>query len=203
MKHIYPIFDDIVGRKSKEHRLKQNSIVVWLIGLSGSGKSTIAKNVEKQLFQQGYLTQLLDGDNLRSGLNGDLGFTQNDRVENLRRTAEVAKLFKDAGFVTIVSFITPTEASRKRAKDIIGVQDFVEVFVKCPIEVCEQRDVKGLYKKARAGEIEDFTGISAPFEAPQHADLVLESDQRTLVDCVAALEAVILQRISRGETPEK
>ena len=197
MKHIYPIFDQIVGRKSKENALSQKSIVVWLIGLSGSGKSTIAKNLEKSLFSNGYFTQILDGDNLRFGLNGDLTFTDDDRQENLRRTAEVAKLFKEAGIITIASFITPTHKSREHVKAIIGETDYCEVYVNCPIEVCEKRDVKGLYKKARAGEIPNFTGISAPFQEPLAPHVVLDSANSSIEDCVAKLEAFILPRISQ------
>lgn len=197
MKHIYPIFDQIVGRKSKENALNQKGIVIWLIGLSGSGKSTIAKNLEKRLFANGFFTQILDGDNLRFGLNGDLNFTDADRKENLRRTAEVAKLFKEAGIITIASFITPTHESRIQVKQIIGETDYCEVYVNCPVEVCEQRDVKGLYKKARAGEIPNFTGISSPFEEPSSPHVVLHSANDSIEDCVAQLEAVILPRISQ------
>ncbi|MGB0430930.1 MAG: adenylyl-sulfate kinase, partial [Bacteroidia bacterium] len=178
MEHIYPIFDEILDRKSKENRLEQRGKVIWLIGLSGSGKSTIAKTIEKKLFQEGFITQLLDGDNLRFGLNGDLTFNANDRVENLRRTAEVAKLFKDAGLVTFCSFITPTEESRQKAKTVIGNDDYIEVYIDCPLEICEQRDVKGLYKKARSGEIPNFTGISSPFEEPVNAAISLKSGER-------------------------
>lgn len=187
LSHIYPIFDQILDRKSKESRLQQKGLVIWLIGLSGSGKSTIAKNFEKRLFQEGTITQLLDGDNLRSGLNSNLGFSAADRVENLRRTAEVAKLFKEAGIVTICSFITPTNASRESVKEIIGSDDYAEIYVNCPLEVCEERDVKGLYAKARAGEIPDFTGISSPFEEPQQADLVLKSAEHDVDTCVDQL----------------
>lgn len=197
MKHIYPIFDQIVGRDQKENLLNQKGIVLWLVGLSGSGKSTIAKGLERKLFEKGFYTQLLDGDNLRSGLNNNLNFTDDDRKENLRRTAEVAKLFMNAGVVTIASFITPTTESRNGIKDIIGQDDYAEIFINCPLEVCEERDVKGLYKKARSGEIPFFTGISSPFEAPTNPDLELRTDQKSLIDCVSELEAFILTRISR------
>lgn len=197
MKHIYPIFDQIVGRDQKENLLNQKGIVLWLIGLSGSGKSTIAKGLERKLFEKGFYTQLLDGDNLRSGLNNNLNFTDDDRKENLRRTAEVAKLFMNAGAVTIASFITPTEESRLGIEDIIGHDDYAEIYINCPLEVCEQRDVKGLYKKARSGEIPFFTGISSPFEAPENPDLELRTDQKSLIDCVSELEAFILTRISK------
>lgn len=196
MEHIYPIFDQILGRETKEARLNQRGIVVWLIGLSGSGKSTIAKELEKRLFQKGYITQLLDGDNLRSGLNGDLKFTDEDRRENIRRTAEVAKLFKEAGLVTICSFITPTEQSRTAIAEIIGREDYCEVYVDCPLEICEERDVKGLYKKARAGEIPNFTGISSPFEEPKKASISLKSGEHTVEDCTDQLLNFILPLIT-------
>jgi adenylylsulfate kinase len=196
LEHIYPIFDEILDRKSKENRLQQKGKVIWLIGLSGSGKSTIAKTIEKKLFQEGFITQLLDGDNLRFGLNGDLTFSSQDRVENLRRTAEVAKLFKESGIITFCSFITPTEASRQKAQAIIGSNDYIEVYIDCPLEVCEQRDVKGLYKKARAGEIPDFTGISSPFEEPKNAAISLKSGSKSLDECVEELYQFILPLIS-------
>lgn len=188
MSHIYPIFDQILDRKSKEARLEQKGRVIWLIGLSGSGKSTIAKHFEKAIFQEGVITQLLDGDNLRAGLNGNLGFSVDDRKENLRRTAEVARLFKEAGIVTICSFITPTHESRATVKEIIGTDDYIEVFVDCPLEVCEERDVKGLYAKARAGEIPDFTGISSPFEKPDSPHLRLKSAEKSVEACVEELK---------------
>jgi len=196
LEHIYPIFDQILSRESKEARLKQHGKVIWLIGLSGSGKSTIAKTIEKRLFSEGFITQLIDGDNLRFGLNGDLGFSETDRVENLRRTAEVAKLFKDAGIITLCSFITPTEESRNQISNIIGKNDYIEVYIDCPIEICEERDVKGLYKKARAGEIKNFTGISSPFEEPVNANIKLKSGQNTLDECVNQLYEYILPIIS-------
>lgn len=199
MEHIYPIFDQILDRKSKEHRLKQHGKVVWLIGLSGSGKSTIAKTIEKKLFAEGFITQLLDGDNLRTGLNGDLGFSATDRAENLRRTAETAKLFKEAGIITFCSFITPTQEARHTTSKIIGNEDYIEVYIDCPVEVCEQRDVKGLYKKARAGEIKDFTGISAPFEEPEQPAVRLKSGEKSLDECVEALYQYILPIISFKE----
>ena len=196
MEHIYPIFDQTLDRKSKEHRLNQHGIVIWLIGLSGSGKSTIAKELEQRLFKKGFITQLLDGDNLRSGLNGDLDFTANSRDENLRRTAEVAKLFKESGIVTLCSFITPTEESRAKIASVIGAQDYCEVFVDCPIEICEERDVKGLYKKARAGEIPNFTGISSPFEEPINANIRLKSGEESIETSTDRLYQYILPLIT-------
>src|SRR5690606_635109 len=146
--------------------LGQSGLCVWMTGLSGSGKSTIAAGLERRLHAEGVHTMVLDGDNVRTGINGNLGFSDADRTENIRRIAEVAKLFVHNGTVTICCFVSPTIAIRERAKAIIGAEDFVEVFVDTPLEECERRDVKGLYAKARAGEVEEFTGISAPFEAP-------------------------------------
>jgi adenylylsulfate kinase len=146
---------------------------VWLTGLSGSGKSTIAVQLEKHLLERGVRTYILDGDNIRHGLNKNLGFSPEDRTENIRRIGEVAKLFTEAGLVTLTAFISPYRADRDQVRSIMQEGDFVEVFVDCPVEVCEERDVKGLYKKARAGEIKEFTGISAPYEAPAKAELTI------------------------------
>ena len=155
-----------VDRKDRNTLKGHKSIVVWFTGLSGSGKSTLANMVEKELFDRSVHTFALDGDNVRGGLNNNLGFSRDDREENLRRVAEVAKLFLNSGTVVIASFISPLNSDRNFIKEIIGDEDFVEVFVNTPLEVCEARDVKGLYKKARAGEIKNFTGIDAPYEAP-------------------------------------
>jgi adenylylsulfate kinase len=154
-----------------------------MVGLSGSGKSTLARALENELHQQGHLTQLLDGDNLRTGINNNLGFSEQDRLENIRRAAEVSKLFMNAGLITICSFISPTEEIRTIARNVIGEQDFFEVYINAPFEVCEQRDVKGLYKKARNGEIKNFTGLDAPFEAPQNPAVEVRTDQKTLEEC--------------------
>ena len=180
MENIHPIFDKILGRKEKETLLKQKAIVVWMVGLSGSGKSTLAKALEQDLYEKGYTTMLLDGDNLRTGINNNLGFSEADRIENIRRAAEVSKLFASAGIITICSLISPTEEIRKMAENIIGKEDYYEVFINCPFEVCEQRDVKGLYKKARAGEIKNFTGISDPYEAPVNPELIVDTGNQTL-----------------------
>lgn len=166
MENIHPIFDKIVSRSAREMRLGQLSKVLWMTGLSGSGKSTIAAGVEKELFAQGYFVQILDGDNVRSGLNNNLGFSIEDRAENIRRIAELAKLYLNSGVITICSFISPTIEIRAHAQSIIGAADFLEIFVDTPLEVCEARDVKGLYKKARSGQIKGFTGIDSPYEAP-------------------------------------
>ncbi|MBI3141334.1 MAG: adenylyl-sulfate kinase [Bacteroidetes bacterium] len=196
MKHIYPIFDQLLGKNEKERLLKQRGKVIWLIGLSGSGKSTLAKALERRLYTAGFASQLLDGDNLRHGLNADLGFTDQDRAENLRRTAQVARLFKESGIVTICSFITPTENTRQTVRDIIGAEDYLEVYVDCPLDMCEQRDVKGLYKKARAGEIKDFTGISAPFEPPLSPDISIQTALLPLDDSAEQLFQFVLQKIT-------
>jgi adenylylsulfate kinase len=169
--NIHPVFDTLLNRESKEKLLSQRAKVIWFTGLSGSGKSTIANGVENDLHLMGYLTMILDGDNVRSGINNNLGFSEADRNENIRRIAEVAKLLMQSGVIVICSFVSPTEELRNLARNIIGKEDFVEVFINTPIEECERRDVKGLYAKARKGEIKDFTGISAPFEEPKSADL--------------------------------
>ncbi len=184
MENIHPIFDQVLARTSKESLLNQKGIVLWFVGLSGSGKSTIAKALERELHQAGKLTMLLDGDNLRTGINNNLGFSEADRKENIRRAAEVAKLFAGNGIITICSFISPTEEIRQMAKEIIG-SDYFEVFINCPLEVCEQRDVKGLYQKARRGEIKNFTGIDSPFEHPVHPFIEVHTDLKSLDDCKA------------------
>lgn len=181
--HIHPIFDRILQRSDREAQLKQRSKVIWMTGLSGSGKSTLALALERALYEKGFVAQVLDGDNIRSGLNRDLHFSEADRQENIRRIAEVAKLYLDSGIIVICSFVSPTRAIRGMARDIVGEKDFVEIFVNTPLEVCERRDVKGLYAKARAGEIADFTGISAPYEAPEHPDLEVLTSDRDVEDC--------------------
>jgi len=174
--NIHPVFDAILGRADKEALLKQRAKVIWMTGLSGSGKTTIAITLEQKLKEKGFLTQVLDGDNVRTGINNNLGFSESDREENIRRIGEVTKLFLNCGIITINCFVSPTKIIRANAKKIIGADNFVEVFVNTPLEICEQRDVKGLYKKARAGEIKDFTGIDAPFEAPLDPALDVKTD---------------------------
>ncbi len=169
--HIHPIFERLLQRSDKETQLRQRAKVLWLSGLSGSGKSTIAEYLEKNLHAAGFFTMLLDGDNVRTGICNNLGFSEADRHENIRRIAEVAKLFCNSGIITICCFVSPTVALRQMARDIVGEADFMEVFIDTPLEICEQRDVKGLYAKARRGEIKDFTGISAPFEAPENPEI--------------------------------
>lgn len=169
--------------------------MIWFTGLSGSGKSTIAIALERELQQRGILCRILDGDNIRSGINNNLGFTAEDRVENIRRIAEVGKLFVDTGIVTLAAFISPNNELREMAARIIGRDDFMEVYVSTPLEACEQRDVKGLYAKARRGEIKNFTGISAPFEAPLHPALSLDTSKLSLEESVQRLLALVLPRI--------
>jgi len=193
-KNIYPIFETTLSRKDKETLLKQRGIVIWLVGLSGSGKSTLARALENQLHGDKFLTQLLDGDNLRTGLNNNLGFSNEDRIENLRRTAETAKLFAECGIITICSFITPTQESRDMIREILG-DLFFEVYVKCPLEVCEKRDVKGIYAKARKGEIINFTGIDAPFEEPVSPQLILDTETESISESLGKLKESITDRI--------
>jgi len=195
VEHIYPIFDTILDREQKEKLNQQRATVIWMVGLSGSGKSTLARSLENNLFEMGYLTKLLDGDNLRSGINNNLGFTDEDRTENIRRAAEVSKLFAECGVVTICSLISPTAAIRSMAREIIGEELFYEVFINCPLEVCEQRDVKGLYAKARKGEIKKFTGIDAPFEDPVDPSLEIRTDLHSVEECQAQLLDNILPKI--------
>lgn len=180
-KNIFPT-NGILERASKELLLGQKGICIWFTGLSGSGKTTIAIELEKQLNLKGLLTQVLDGDNIRTGINRNLGFSDEDRIENIRRIAEVTKLFVNCGVITICCFVSPTNEIRAIAKKIIGEKDFVEVFVNTPLEICEKRDVKGLYAKARKGEVKDFTGISAPFEAPLSPEIELNTADLSAVE---------------------
>ena len=193
--NIYPIFDRMLGREDKEALLKQRSVMVWFTGLSGSGKSTIAIALERELHKRGLLCRILDGDNIRSGINNNLGFSAEDRVENIRRIAEVSKLFIDTGVITIAAFISPNNELREMASTIIGKDNFLEIYVNTPIEECERRDVKGLYAKARKGEIKDFTGVSAPFEAPEHLALSLDTSVLSLEESVNKLLELILPKV--------
>lgn len=195
--HVYPIFDRMMSRADKEELLHQKGLMVWFTGLSGSGKSTIAIALERELHKRGLLCRILDGDNIRSGINNNLGFSAADRVENIRRIAEVGKLFVDTGVITLAAFISPNNDIRKMAASIIGEDDFMEVYVSTPIEECERRDVKGLYAKARKGEIANFTGISAPFEAPEHPALSLDTSVLTLEESVNQLLEIILPKIRK------
>lgn len=187
-KHIYPVFNKILQRSDKESLLEQKAKVIWLSGLSGSGKTTIAKGVEKELHQRGYVCKVLDGDNIRSGINNNLGFSPEDRLENIRRIAEVSKLFINCGIITINSFISPTEKIRANAKEVIGAENFIGVYVNAPVSVCEQRDTKGLYKKARAGEIKNFTGVDSVFEPLSKPDIEIKTDE---LDIEASVQKII------------
>ena len=190
--NIYPIYEKMMTRSDKEQLLGQRGVMVWFTGLSGSGKSTVALGVERELHKRGILCRILDGDNIRSGINKNLGFSADDRKENIRRIAEIGKLFVDTGVVTLSAFISPTNESRHMASEIIGADDFREVYVSTPLEVCEQRDVKGLYASARRGEIKDFTGVSAPFEVPEHPALTLDTSVLTLEESVNKVLELIL-----------
>jgi len=196
--NIHPVFDRIIGRDEKEQFLNQRARVIWMTGLSGSGKTTIAIGLEKELQTRGFLTQILDGDNIRTGINKNLGFSDEDRTENIRRIAEVSKLFVNCGIITINCFVSPTLAIREQAKEIIGDDDFREVYVNASYEECEKRDVKGLYKKARNGEIKNFTGLDAPFEAPENAFLEIKTADLSIEESVRCLVDAILSDISQA-----
>lgn len=186
-----------VSKKDREEFLRQKGVVLWFTGLSGSGKSTLAGEIEKKLFAGGHLSYVLDGDNIRFGLNKNLGFSPEDRAENIRRIGEVAKLFADAGIITLTAFISPYRADRDTARGLLKEGEFIEVFVKCPVLECEKRDTKGLYKKARAGEIKEFTGISAPYEEPVSPEIVLDT---ALLALDEAADLVIRYLADRGIT---
>ena len=190
--NIYPIYDRMMTRQDKESLLNQRGMMVWFTGLSGSGKSTVALGVERELHKRGLLCRILDGDNIRAGINNNLGFSQEDRKENIRRIAEIGKLFVQTGIITLACFVSPTEEIRRLARLIIGEEDFFEVYVSAPLEVCEQRDVKGLYAKARRGEVKDFTGISSPFEAPAHPALDIDTSRLSLEECVKSVTNLII-----------
>lgn len=194
--NIYPIFDKMMSKQDKEELLKQHGVMLWFTGLSGSGKSTVAIALERELHQRGLLCRILDGDNIRSGINNNLGFSPEDRVENIRRIAEVGKLFVDTGIITIAAFISPNNQLRNMASEIIGKENFIEVYISTPLEECERRDVKGLYAKARRGEIKEFTGISAPFEAPENPDIKLDTSKLSLKESVDILLEAILPKVS-------
>jgi adenylylsulfate kinase len=194
-KNIYPVFHKIINREAKEKKLQQRAKVIWFTGLSGAGKTTLAKYLEEELFTRNFLVQILDGDNIRTGINNNLSFSEEDREENIRRIAEVSKLFMNCGVVTINSFISPTEKMRQVALDIIGRENFIEVYVNAPLEICEKRDVKGLYARARRGEIKDFTGISSPFEYPEGLDLEIRTDLLTIEESVKKLLNFVLPKI--------
>jgi adenylylsulfate kinase len=193
-KNIFPEKDFLVSQEEKSKKLKQQPKVIWLTGLSGSGKSTVAKHLEKLLFDKGFSTCILDGDNIRSGLNNNLSFSEEDRLENIRRIAEVAKLFTDNGLICICAFVSPTKEIRQLAKNIITPERYIEVFINTPIDVCEERDVKGLYAKARKGEVKDFTGISAPFDTPESGTISITTS-KTPMESAQELFEVLLPKL--------
>ena len=196
--HLHPTFDKMLPREAKEALLGQRGLVIWLYGLSGSGKSTLSHHLERKLHEEGRFVKLLDGDNVRTGLNNNLGFSDEDREENIRRVAEVAKLFSDSGVVTIASFITPNNELRANARQIIGDDDLLEVYVKASFETCAERDVKGLYAKAKAGEVKQFTGKDSAFEEPDQADLVIDTEAETEEESMENLYNAIAERIKLG-----
>lgn len=185
-----------LNRKDKEKLISQHSILLWFTGLSGSGKSTIANELASLLHQNGVLSYTLDGDNVRLGINSDLGFSSEDRSENLRRIGEVAKLFIDAGVVCLAAFVSPEQKQRDLVKSIVGAEDYLEIFVDTPLHICEERDVKGLYKKARKGEIKNFTGISAPYDKPSNSDIIIHTEGKTPKDCALEIYELIAERLT-------
>ena len=195
--NIYPIYDRMMTRQDKESLLGQRGIMIWFTGLSGSGKSTVAMGVERELHAQGILCRILDGDNVRAGINNNLGFSAEDRIENIRRIAEIGKLFVQTGVVTLACFVSPTNDIRQMAREIVGEEDFLEVYISTPIEECERRDVKGLYARARKGEVKNFTGISAPFEAPVSPDIAIDTSKIPLEESVRTLTELIIKRVKQ------
>ena len=194
--NIHPIFNRLLQRSDKEQQLGQKSKALWFTGLSGSGKSTIAQHLERKLYNEGFFVQVLDGDNIRAGINNNLSFSSEDRAENIRRIAEIAKLYLNTGLITLNSFISPTKAIRARAREIIGTDDFIEIYINTPLEICEARDVKGLYKKARKGEIKGFTGIDAPYEAPETPALNVKTANKSIEESVEEIFEYIFPLIT-------
>lgn len=195
MENIYPIKTK-VSKEAREALMQQHAVLVWFTGLSGSGKSTLAVQLEAQLYERGFKTYLLDGDNIRAGLNRDLTFSDEGRIENIRRIGEVAKLMLDAGVIVLSAFISPFQSDRDQVRSIIGGGNYIEVFVDAPIELCEQRDVKGLYKKARSGEVKNFTGIDSPYEVPSNPDVVVETGKLSVDESIGKLMDYIAPRLS-------
>lgn len=195
MSNIFPI-QTKVSRAQREGLLNQKPLLIWFTGLSGSGKSTLAVQLEAVLHRKGYKTYLLDGDNIRAGINKDLSFTDADRIENIRRIGEVANLMLDSGMVVLSAFISPFQADRDQVKKIVGAESYFEVFVDTPLEVCEQRDVKGLYKKARAGEIKNFTGIDSAYEIPASPDIIIQTHILSVNDSLDLLFSAVEKRIA-------
>jgi len=196
MNHIHPA-EIYLTREDKENYLNQNAKVIWITGLSGSGKSTLASGLERALAEEGFFTQVLDGDNIRTGINNNLGFTAEDRTENIRRIAEINKLFLNCGIITINAFISPTNEIRHMARKIIGEDDFIEIFVDASVETCMRRDPKGLYKKAVAGEIKNFTGISAPFDRPDDADVTINTDKLSIKEGIQKAFEYVLKKVRK------
>jgi len=195
MADIYPIHEQMLTREEREAKLKQRAKVVWLFGLSGSGKSTLATALERGLFADDFTTTLLDGDNLRTGLNKGLGFTDSDREENIRRVAEVSKLFLNSGVICLNSFITPKESLRAMAREIIGAENLLEIYVECSFETCQKRDVKGLYKKVEAGQVANFTGKEQAFEPPVAPHLVINTENTSLGQSLESLYSFVLGHV--------
>ena len=196
--NIFPVFDKIISKEKKEKLLNQKGKVFWLTGLSGSGKTTIALQLEKELFKLGFLVQILDGDNIRAGINNNLSFSEADRAENIRRISEVSKLFLNCGVITINCFVSPTKKMRQNAKKIIGKENYYEIFINADLETCEKRDVKGLYKKARSGEIKNFTGIDAEYEKPNIPNLEVDTTQLSIDQSIEIILKNILSQIKNN-----
>lgn len=187
--------DHIIKLSDRVDKNGYKPSLIWFTGLSGSGKSTLASALENKLFQEGYGTYILDGDNVRSGLNSDLDFSETSRNENIRRVSEVSKLFVDAGTVVLSAFISPFSKDRQFVRDLVGAENFIEVFVSCPLEECERRDVKGLYAKARRGEIKNFTGISSPFEEPENPDIIIKTNEVSIADGAHELFLKVVDKV--------
>lgn len=195
-KNIIPHNFDIDKFKRSE-KLNQNPKLIWFTGLSGSGKSTLANALEKMIFDLGFLTYSLDGDNIRTGISNNLSFSESDRIENIRRISEISKLMLDAGLIVFASFVSPTNKIRKQISDIVGVHNYIEIYVSTPLEECEKRDVKGLYKKAREGKIEDFTGISSPFEKPLNPYFTIDTTNKSLENCVDEIFNKLINKLKK------
>jgi adenylylsulfate kinase len=196
--NIFPVFDKIISKEKKEKLLNQKGKVVWLTGLSGSGKTTIALQLEKELYKLGFLVQILDGDNIRAGINNNLSFSEDDRTENIRRIAEVSKLFLNCGIITINCFVSPTIKMRQIAKKIIGKENYYEIFINADLETCEKRDVKGLYKKARNGEIKNFTGIDSQYEKPNNPSLEVNTSQLSIDQSIEIILKNVLPQLKNN-----
>jgi adenylylsulfate kinase len=197
LNNIYPI-QTKVSQAQRQELLRQKAKLIWFTGLSGSGKSTLAVQLEAVLHAKGFKTYLLDGDNIRAGINKDLSFTDADRIENIRRIGEVSKLMLDSGIIVLSAFISPFQSDRDQVKKIVGAENYIEVFVDTPLEVCEQRDVKGLYKKARAGEIKNFTGIDSAYEIPASPDIIIQTHVLSVNDSLDLLLSAVEKKIALG-----